>query len=91
MLQMKPSNLLMACFLSAKASVLLIAPAQAVTSAATAEPTKPIVRSAIELEVVNLKTNAINEVLTSQSMQDYDQTQGRDQPQDRDQTQDRDQ
>lgn len=95
MLQMKPSNLLMACFLSAKASVLLIAPAQAVTSAATAEPTKPMVRSAIKLEVINLKTNATNnahsEVLTSQSMQDYDQTTGRDQPQARDQTQDRDQ
>jgi hypothetical protein len=88
MLQMKPSNLLMACLLSAKASVLFITPAHAAASTIAAEP---VVRSAIELEVVNLKTNATNnadsEVLTAQNGQDYDQTQDRDQTQDQDQDQ----
>jgi formiminotetrahydrofolate cyclodeaminase len=86
MLQMKPSNLLMACLLSAKASALLITPANAATSLTAAET---VVSSAIEVEVINLKTNVANnadsEVLTAQSGQDYDQTQDRDQTQDQDQ------
>ncbi len=86
MLQMKPSNLLMACLLSAKASVLLITPAHAATSMAAAEP---VVSSSIEVEVINLKTNAIdragNEILASEDGQDQNQDQDQDQSQDQDQ------
>lgn len=83
MLQMKPSNLLMACLLSAKASAMLIAPAHAAPSTAA---TEPVINSAIELDVINLKTNTTDrvnsDVVASQDSQDHDQNQDQNQDQD---------
>jgi hypothetical protein len=55
MSNLKSSNLLLACLLSGKASLLLMAPVQAVSSVPVSEAA---VNTAIEVEVVNLKVNS---------------------------------
>jgi hypothetical protein len=55
MFNLKSSNLIMACLLSAKASLLLIAPAQ---SALSSSPGDLAMNSSVEVEVVNLRVNS---------------------------------
>lgn len=55
MSNLKSSNLLLACLLSGKASLLLMAPVQAVSSVPSPEKA---LNTAIEVEVVNLKVNS---------------------------------
>ncbi|MDJ1171159.1 hypothetical protein PMG71_17155 [Roseofilum sp. BLCC_M154] len=55
MSNLKSSNFLLACLLSGKASLLLMAPVQAISSSPSPETS---LKTAIEVEVVNLKVNS---------------------------------
>ncbi|WP_254563494.1 hypothetical protein [Oscillatoria sp. HE19RPO] len=87
---LKSSNLIMACLLSAKASLLLVAPSQAALSSS---PVDLAGNSSVEVEVVNLTnnspTNSDSAWLFGDA--DVDQNQDVDQTQDVDQNRDRNQ
>ncbi|TAF50606.1 MAG: hypothetical protein EAZ61_12300 [Oscillatoriales cyanobacterium] len=65
---------------------MLITPAHAATNLAA---TEPVLNSTIELDIINLKTNATDrmddDLLASEDSQDQNQDQNQDQTQDQDQ------
>lgn len=83
MSNLKSSNLLMACLLSAKASLLLVAPVQ---SAISSSPSENSVNSSVEVEIINLTVNSAE--LSQQPMlvadTDVDRNQDRNQDRNRD-------
>ncbi|MCT7954438.1 hypothetical protein [Laspinema palackyanum] len=82
---LRPSNLLLACLLGAKASLFLIAPTQSILGTTQGDGSENT--SSIEVEVVNLSVNSAESFEDSKLVADTDVDRNQDLNQDVDQDQ----